>query len=73
MENGEFLYVSFRLKRGKDRGSQLLTGTGGGLFLTDDRLPEGGDDEEVGDCQERLGKAVEVVHVGENLVVLQLG
>lgn len=41
--------------------------------MTDHRLPEGGDDEEVGDGQERLGKAVEVVHVGENLVVLQLG
>ena len=49
-----------------------LTASGGRL-LADHRLPEGRDDEEVGQREERLGDAVKVVHVGKDLVVRHLG
>lgn len=42
-------------------------------LLADDRFPKRGHDEEVCEGEERLGDAVEVVNVGEDLVVLRLG
>jgi hypothetical protein len=39
----------------------------------DDRLPEGAHYEQVGDSEEGLSDAVQVVHVGQDLVVLYLG
>ena len=39
------------------------------MLLADDRLSKGGDDEEIGEGEERLGKTMEVVHIGEDLVV----
>lgn len=47
--------------------------TAHGWLPADDRFPERRHNEEVRDGEERLGDAVKVVHVGEDLVVLRLG
>lgn len=52
---------------------RLCSLTACGRLLADHRFPEGTHDEEVREREERLGDAVEVVNVGQDLVVLRFG